>query len=460
MDNFYLEAILAAEDDAITVINRNEEVLFWNDAAVQTYNIKKPEILHTKITEFFHDEDLMVLKVLKTKVPVKNTYHRPRHDKHVVINASPVFDMQGELIGAVSVERDITQIVKLNDNLVNTSAELNELRQQVYTAKEESPFSKLKGNSKALRQTIQIARKAARTDATALILGESGTGKEICARAIHEASNRKDGPFIPVNCGAIPSALFESELFGYEGGAFTGAEKKGKAGKIEMADGGTLFLDEVGELPLEMQVKLLRVLQEDEIYRIGDSKGKKVNVRFIAATNQNLEQLMHEKQFRSDLYYRLNVIQIHMPPLRERMDDIAELSNVFLHQFAAQYQTSVPKLEQDALQVMIEYDWPGNIRELRNLVQRIVILSEKPIINKDDIHHYFQHRHAGTIKSGTATVHSLPKEKESMEKQLIEETLKQMNGNKSATAKKLGISRVTLYNKINKYEIDQSNGNN
>lgn len=301
-DYHVLNAVLGAEDDAITVINVNREVIYWNDAAVHTYNIHKSEILHQPINKFFHHDDLMVLKVLKTQEPVKNAYHRPQENKHVVINAAPVFDQNNRIIGSVSVERDITQIVKLNDNLMSTSVELNELRQQVNTTNGETPFAKLKGESVALNQVIRIARKAAKTDATTLILGESGTGKEICARAIHDASTRKDGPFIPVNCGAIPVALFESELFGYEGGSFTGAEKNGKAGKIEMANEGTLFLDEVGELPLEMQVKLLRVLQENTIYRIGDSKGKQINVRFIAATNQNLEQLMEEKRFRSTYF--------------------------------------------------------------------------------------------------------------------------------------------------------------
>lgn len=449
MDHFYLEAILSAEDDAITVINQHKEVLFWNDAAVQTYNIQKSEILNKRITNFFHNEDLMVLKVLHSRIPVKNTYHRPRHDKHVVINASPVFNEGGELIGAVSLERDITSIVRLNDNLHTKSEELNELKQKMLHLDETSPFSKLIGNSAALSETIQIAKKAANTDATTLILGESGTGKEVCARAIHEASSRKNGPFIPVNCGAIPSALFESELFGYVGGAFTGADKKGKAGKIEMAEGGTLFLDEVGELPFEMQVKLLRVLQESELYRIGETKGRKINVRFIAATNQNLENLMNNQQFRPDLYYRLNVIQIKMPPLRERTDDIIELCQQFLQQFASEYQSTIPILAEDAVQVMNEYHWPGNVRELRNVAQRMIILSDQSIIHKTDMDQLLQHGHFTPLSSNAFTSSTYPKEK-----QLIEQMLNQMNGNKSATAKRLGISRVTLYKKLKKYDIE------
>ncbi|MEE8670159.1 MAG: sigma 54-interacting transcriptional regulator [Heyndrickxia coagulans] len=449
----YLQAVLSAENDAITIVNEKKEVIYWNDAAVRTYNIPKEMILTKKITDFFRDDDLMVLKVLRTKARITDQYHRPRPDKHVVVNARPIFDNRGRLIGAVSVERDITQIVRLNDNLVSTSIELNELRQKMYTSYEETPFSKLKGKSRALRDTIQIAAKAAKTDAVTLILGESGTGKEICARAIHEASARKNGPFIPVNCGSIPSALFESELFGYEPGTFTGSEKKGKAGKIEEADGGTLFLDEIGELPLDMQVKLLRVLQEKVIYRIGDASGRKINVRFIAATNQDIEKMMKEKTFRSDLYYRLNVIQITMPPLRVRTDDIPVLARYFLKQFAVQYKMPEPELAPDALSFLQAYHWPGNVRELRNLMERMVILSEKPFIDRASLLRFFQGNE--TQPSGSAIPESgtLPVEKENMEKQLIEKALRKAGGNKSAAAKELGISRVTLYQKLKKFGI-------
>lgn len=455
-ERYYLQAVLKMEDDAITIVNKDSRVEFWNAAAVKTYNIKQEEILNQPITNFFHSEDLVVLQVLKSKEEVWNEYHRPREDKHVVINAMPIFNEENELVAAMSIERDITQIVKLNANLESTSAELNELRQKVHLNNEENPFVNLRGKSSALKQTIQMARKAAKTNATTLILGESGTGKEICARAIHEASGRSEGPFIPVNCGAIPQALFESELFGYEGGTFTGAEKNGKAGKLELADGGTLFLDEVGELPLEMQVKLLRVLQEETLYRIGDSKGRKIDVRFVAATNQNLKQLMEEKQFRSDLYYRLNVIQLTMPPLRTRIEDIPELVEVFLKQFALRYQVPKPEIEQEALELLLEYDWPGNVRELRNFMERIIILSEKPFITRTDMLTFFPNAGWKEVKPVSAEENRtalLPEEKESLEKQKIEEMLKRTNGNKSLAAKRLGISRMTLYNKLRKYGI-------
>lgn len=450
---YYLEALLDAGEDAITIVDSNMKVVFWNNAAVQTYNIDRPTILHKPINDFFHHDDLMVFKVVETRESVKNAYHRPRKDKHVVINAVPIINKEDQLIGALSIERDITQIVKLNNNLETTVAELDELRQKIYTDTDETPFSKLVGNSLPLQQSIQIARKAAKSDATTLILGESGTGKEVCARAIHETSDRSSAPFIPVNCGAIPSALFESELFGYEGGSFTGAEKKGKAGKIEMADGGTLFLDEVGELPLEMQVKLLRVLQENNLYRIGDSKGRTINVRFIAATNHNLEQLMEENKFRSDLFYRLNVIQLTMPPLRDRIDDINELSNIFLKQFALKYQVPVPEIEQEAFELLLQYKWPGNIRELRNIMERIIILTEQAQVTKHNISSYLPTNYTSHNRLKKKVVNSLPQEKEDIEKELIMKILQETNGNKSEAATRLGISRVTLYTKIKKYGI-------
>lgn len=440
---FYLQSVLTTDNDAVTIINTDSEVLFWNDIAEQTYNINKKQIIGKKITEFFKEGDLMILKVLSTGKPVRNIYHRPRVDKHVFVNSSPVFDEKKRLIGAVSIEQDITHTVKLNEKLSDTSNQLNKLQQKVYQKQLETPFSKLTGKSAAIQRTIQLAIKAAKSNATVLILGESGTGKELCARAIHETSSRKDQPFVPINCGAIPHALFESELFGYERGAFTGAAKEGKPGKIEIADGGTLFLDEIGELPLDMQVKLLRVLQENIVYRIGSSTGKKVNIRVVAATNSDLDRMMREERFRSDLFYRLNVIQITLPPLRERLEDIPELVRFFLNEFQAEYQTASLSVKEEALQALFQYDWPGNVRELRNVMERTSILSEKNEIGLEELRAIFPQKRANDQKSNSLTA----------EKKRIEQALKQTNGNKSAAARKLGISRVSLYKKLDKYNI-------
>jgi PAS domain S-box-containing protein len=446
-DSFFLQSVLTTDNDAVTVINTESKVLYWNEAAEQTYNIQKEQIIGETITDFFKKEDLMVLKVLKTEKPVRNIYHRPRNDKHVFVNSSPVYDSENRLIGAVSVEQDITHTVKLNEKLSATSTRLNELKQKVYLKQRETPFSKLRGKSTAIQRTIQLAVKSAKTNATVLILGESGTGKELCAQAIHETSQRKDQPFVPINCGAIPHALFESELFGYEQGAFTGAVKE-KAGKIEMADGGTLFLDEIGELPLDMQVKLLRVLQENVVYRVGGSSGRKVDVRIIAATNRNLDQMIQEETFRSDLFYRLNVIQITMPPLRERLEDIPELVQLFLDELKVEYQITASSFTEEAVELLLQYDWPGNIRELRNIIERAVIISEQNEIGMKELLSLFPKSQCITKKTA-----SLTEEKRLLEKERIEQVLKQTHGNKSAAAKELGMSRVTLYKKIKKYDI-------
>ncbi|GGH84287.1 PAS domain S-box-containing protein [Pullulanibacillus pueri] len=451
----FLQAILNTDTDAITIVDDQCHVLFWNKAAEETYNIPASTIVGQPISAFFKEDHLMVSTVLKSEQPVTNMYHHPREDKHVFVNCSPIYDDQHQLVGAVSIEQDITHIVKLNEQLSTTSHQLNELKHKVYLQQLESPFSKIKGKSKAIQDVIQLASKAAKTPATVLILGESGTGKELCAQAIHETSPRHESAFVAVNCGAIPHALFESELFGYERGAFTGAMKEGKIGKIEGANGGTLFLDEIGELPLDMQVKLLRVLQDGELIRVGGTTSKKINVRVIAATNRHLEDMVRQGTFRSDLFYRLNVIQITMPPLRDRLEDIPELVQVFLNEFANQYQMTVPAFTPEALQALLYYQWPGNVRELRNAIERAVILSEEATIDEHEVMSFFrttidpEEHHPIILEKDS----SLISEKMALEKRHIESALKKNKGNKSATARELGISRVSLYKKLKQYQL-------
>lgn len=506
--SLFLQSLLPISNDAIAMINCAGEVLYWNDVAEKFYNIPQTEILGRKIRDFFREEDLMVLRMLETEHPVRELYHRPKPDTHVLINASPVYDEQGELIGAISVEQNISRLVKLNEELIETSSQLDELKNELNRGHYESPFSKIKGRSILLKQALHLAAKVAQTDAAVLISGESGVGKELFARAIHQAGARSEQPFIPINCGAIPPSLFESELFGYESGAFTGATKEGKMGKIELAHGGTLFLDEVGELPLDMQVKLLRVLQEQEIYRVGGMKPRKVNIRIIAATNRDLEQRMKEGLFREDLFYRLNVVSLVIPPLRQRQDDLAELVQLFLQEFAMKYKKRLPTLDPAVLQAFIQYPWPGNIRQLRNTLERLVILAERETITLADLPAPFldfKQEPASSLSfypnpdpyGQTANLFSTPpvaseekilyggnapmsdfndalkpsaaqnprdsshspapaplqEEKNALEKERILQALKETYGNKTATAKKLGISRATLYQKLNKYEI-------
>ncbi|MBE7121916.1 sigma-54 interaction domain-containing protein [Bacillus cereus] len=449
-DNFAvptLHTLLSYVEEAISIVNTKGVMLYWNEAAEKMYDIKKEDIIGRNVQEFFSKEDIMNLKVLENGQPVRDIYHLPRPDKHVLISTTPIYDENNELIGSMSVERDISVTIKLNEKLSSTSEELQQLKQMIQH-QQDDPFSTIKGNNAALQHIIHNMKKVAKTDATILITGESGVGKELFAQAIHEASPRSKQPFIPINCGAIPAALFESELFGYESGAYTGAAKGGKAGKLELASGGTLFLDEVGELPLDMQVKLLRALQEKEIYRIGGQTPKKINVRIIAATNRMLEDMVLSGTFRSDLFYRLNVFTAHIPPLRERTDDISFLTHHFLKEFSFKYNKPAPFVHQEAMNRLHTYFWPGNIRELRNIIERLIVLHEGKEIREANILQLLPSQ-----KSVYQTERSLTDEKKNLEKTRILQALEDTYGNKSIAAKKLGMSRANLYKKLKKYGI-------
>lgn len=447
-----LKTLLSSLDEAISVVNTKGEMMFWNEAAEKTYQIKKEEIIGKNIREFFHQEDIMLLKVLETQQPVRDRYHIPRPDKHVLISTSLIYNEKDELAGSLSVEKDITSTIKLNEKLSSTSKELQELKKKMTFNQLDDPFHKIKGRNASIQEIIYNAKKVAKTDAAILISGESGVGKELFAQAIHENSKQNGKPFIPINCGAIPNALFESELFGYEPGAYTGAAKGGKPGKIELADQGTLFLDEVGELPLEMQVKLLRALQEKEIFRIGGVTPIKVNVRIIAATNRVLEKMVENRTFRADLYYRLNVFSISIPPLRERKDDIPYLVHHLLKEFTAHYRKPELFIHQKAIQRLTDYRWPGNIREMRNIIERLVVLNENNEISEQDVSRILPENTRFIIQR-EKTVLSLSGEKEQLERDQILMALQKTYENKSSAAKILGISRATLYKKMKKYGI-------
>jgi transcriptional regulator with PAS, ATPase and Fis domain len=299
---------------------------------------------------------------------------------------------------------------------------------------------------------IRQGKRVALTNYNVLITGESGTGKELMAQAIHNASNRSHMPFIAINCGALPRGLIVSELFGYDGGSFTGSKKEGNPGKFELADGGTIFLDEIGDMPLDVQVTLLRVIQEKEVIRIGGSKPKKTDVRIIAATNKNLEEEVLNKTFRRDLFYRLNVLAINMPSLRNRQEDLELLINNILERIISE--TNKPHLTIDgpAMNLLKSYDWPGNIRELENVLERAANNNENFIISYHDLPLNFPQ---GDIKESP----DIPIiERKQMD--LIMDTLRETHGNIKQTAEKLGIARNTIYRKMEKYNIPSDFGKN
>ncbi len=306
-------------------------------------------------------------------------------------------------------------------------------------------FQGIIGFCPSMQSVFKTVRRVASSDAGVLISGGSGTGKELVARAVHRLSNREKGPFIAINCGAIPENLLESELFGHEKGAFTGAHAR-RQGRIEMANRGTLFLDEIGELPLSLQVKLLRFLQEHSIERVGGRQEIDVDVRVIAATNTDLKRAMKEERFREDLYYRIAVVGVTLPPLRDRGDDITVLAKVFLERFATESKKNIVGFSADAIKAMHTHDWPGNVRELENRVRRAVIMSEGRKLTPDDLE----------LSSGDAerfkTV-SLREAREELERELILRTLAKHNGNMTRTAAELSVSRPTLYELMDKLGI-------
>lgn len=306
-------------------------------------------------------------------------------------------------------------------------------------------FHEIIGQAKSWSEIIWRAKKAAQVTSNVLIEGESGTGKELIARAIHYESGRK-GPFVPVNCGAIPKELIESELFGYEEGAFTGAKRGGKTGKFEAADGGTIFLDEIGEMPPEMQVHLLRVLQEKKVIRLGGSKARSVDVRIIAATNRDLRKEVEGGRFREDLYFRLNVINIKLPPLRERKEDIPILIEHFVRKFCWQFNKKIVSVDREVAEILCNYDWPGNVRELCNVIENAVVFTDGDVILPDVIPSYIREdKPLREIRGGSL---------KELEEKVILETLKACDGNISKAARALGVTRNTIYRKISKQRLN------
>jgi two-component system, NtrC family, response regulator len=303
-------------------------------------------------------------------------------------------------------------------------------------------FEELLGNTPAIRHIFAVIQRVAKSDATVLIEGESGTGKELIARAIHAKGARRDGPFVPINCGAIPETLLESELFGHERGAFTGAHVQRK-GKFEMADGGTLFLDEIGELPLLLQVKILRFLQDRTVERIGGRQPIAVDAQVIAATNRDLQAQLERGQFREDLYYRISVVRVQVPPLRERGEDVVLLANTFLERAARAHRRRL-RFSPDALQALMAYGWPGNVRELENKVSRAVIMARGRVIEPEDL---------DLTSTGPARPASLREARDQVERQTLVEVLTKHRGNVSRAARELKVSRPTLHGLLDKHGL-------
>ncbi|MBN2260411.1 MAG: sigma 54-interacting transcriptional regulator [Clostridiales bacterium] len=432
--------ILNTSHDAICVVNDEKKVLLWNYSATKMYGIEENEMIGNSINDMF--PKALLPHVIDYQKAYENVFNNPREDFKNILTARPLY-LNGMMIGGVSCDKDISDLEK--ENSVSKNIKRDYETKNIYT----NTFDKIIGEDLRFAEIIELSKKISDSNINVLITGESGTGKEIFAQAIHNESKR-EGNFVPVNCSAIPKDLMESELFGYEKGSFTGALSEGKTGKFEQANNGTILLDEIGDLPLSMQPKILRILEDGIFYRIGGSIPIKVDVRVIASTNRDLKVMIEQKLFRKDLYYRLNSVHIDLPPLRERKRDIPLLINKFVKDFSFVYKMNVFEIEDEVMKQLINYPWEGNIRELRNIIERYIIMKKNgitdlglpifgpPILEEENIDEDDFNLNEKMIK---------------LEKNLVIRALKATNFNQSKAAKLLKVPRTTLIYKMEKFNI-------
>ncbi|MCA1022968.1 sigma 54-interacting transcriptional regulator [Halobacillus litoralis] len=447
-----LEAIIQSSDEAISVVDENGSGLMVNPAYTRITGLAEEDIVGKPATVDISEGESMHMKVLRTRRPVRGVRMKvgPAR-KDVLVNVAPVI-VDGKLKGSVGVLHDVSEIKSL-------TSELKRARQIIRSLEAKYTFDDIIGDSPEMTLALEQAKVGARTPASVLLRGESGTGKELFAHAIHNESGRRHNKFIRVNCAAIAESLLESELFGYEDGAFSGARRGGKKGLFEEADNGSIFLDEIGELTLPMQAKLLRVLQENEMIRVGGTKPVHIDVRVIAATNINLEKAIMNKNFREDLYYRLNRLPIYIPPLRERVGDIHLLTSHLIQKLNEDYGRNVKSLDDEAYQHLKDYPWPGNVRELENIIGRAMIYMEhtEEIIKPE--HLPSLKRQEGSADPGRSVPEwageTLQAAVDDYEKKLLAEAYRSHGFNKTKTAKALGISIRNLYYKLEKYGLDK-----
>lgn len=437
--------------DGVLTVDKDGFVTFLNQVGAEILCVDRESSIgkHVSNVVDFKPVVLEVLKSGKGYIDKEFLLTTSAGTKiHFIKSAVPIKDENGNIVTVVDTFRKIKRVNKMLNEMIGAYANFN--------------FEDIIGSSSKLQDCINTAKAAAKSLSNVLITGESGTGKELIAHSIHNYSDRKKQPFVSINCGAIPRELLESELFGYEPGSFTGASTKGRIGKFELADGGTIFLDEIGEMPMDMQVKLLRVIQDRKITRIGGNSIFDLDVRIIAATNKNLLELCKKGIFREDLYYRINVLHVNLPPLRERREDIHELIQHFINKLSVHLNKEVHDISSNAMKKIMSYSWPGNIRELENTIERAVNLCDGQVISENEI---FNDEWIGSSNHTTLAEVSVSSDSEAVsekdiepleviEKRAIERALNISGGNITITANLLKVTRNTIYNKMKKYNLD------
>jgi sigma-54 dependent transcriptional regulator, acetoin dehydrogenase operon transcriptional activator AcoR len=452
------KAIVHSINDGVLVIDHEGIVRLINPEYTRITGVT-PDIIGKHLKEYRPGAQLPeILQDGKCKVGV----YRKTGDKEYIVDMAPI-TINHKMIGAVSVCKSLTEVHKLTQELKKKGEKLEQLEKRMnslYQAKYK--FEDIIGKNRGLREVVYVAEKVSESDLPILITGESGTGKELFAQAIHNKSNRYNRAFIPVNCAAIPSSLLESELFGYGDGAFTNSKKGGKIGLFEMAHNGTIFLDEIGDMSYDLQAKLLRVLQEKKIRRVGETTERHIDVRIIAATHRDLEQLVKKNGFREDLFYRLNVIRLQIPPLRDRKEDIPDIIHALLqssgvhlleNHFSFGY-----TIEKETIRFLQLYEWPGNVRELKNVIDYATCMAEGTVIKMAHLPEIITKTRANSMESMEFSSNkTLQVVMEATERNYILETIKGFGSDideKKKAAKALGISLATLYNKLKRHQID------
>ncbi|MFC7373455.1 sigma-54 interaction domain-containing protein [Fictibacillus iocasae] len=450
-----IEAIINASSENIIVTDGSGVILRAVKNSEEMYGIPSADLVGKSVKELEKQKIFnpsVTLEVLEKKEPVR-FMQQTGTGKVIMTQGIPLFDQDRKIIRVISFSHDMTEIEELKmqyevlqHKMKRYEAEMQQLRNQ-QTLKDGVVIK-----SKHMQNVWDMVKRVANSDAAVVLEGESGTGKNVAARALHHGGSRRTGPLIEVNCGAIPPTLFESEMFGYEPGAFTGASTKGKPGLIELADKGTLFLDEVGELPMAIQVKLLKVLQEKKVTRMGGSKSRTVDFRVVAATNRDLESMVKQRMFRDDLYYRLNVVPITLPPLRERKEDILHFIAYFLEKFNVKYGTR-KSFHVSAVDELIAYSWPGNVRELENLIERMVVTVDETLIKGKDLPAMQKTQKAKQRTDETVAMSTLQESLETVEKSWLIRAFRDCRSTYEM-AEYLGMSQPTVVRRLKKYRIN------
>lgn len=453
-----LEAIGNNDSVGVTLLDKNGTIIFRNRGNEEISGIKNSDVIgkHYSVLPSYRD----LKEVLTTGVPKLGLPYNTTLGTQAIIHRFPLRDEKNEIIGVMTITifrdaKDMEEVLNkyklVKSQLSYYEEEIRKLRSAKYS------FSNIIGTSEKIRFAVKVAKKYAMSNSPVLITGESGTGKELFAHALHLASPRKTGPFVVINCPSIPEELMESELFGYKPGAFSGAIKGGRIGKFELANKGTVFLDEVSAMSTRLQPKLLRVLQDHKVERLGSNKYVEIDFRVISATNKDLKHLADQGSFREDLYYRLSVLNVDLPPLRDRKEDLSPLIVHFLESFQKENGRDKKEIATDALNVLHQWYWPGNVRELRNVLERATTSSDSRWIEIKDLPDYLileSSLHAKDEEISPET-NLLRRSKQSLERNILQTKLSKHGWNKSRTANDLGISRPLLYALIKKYDLKQ-----